>query len=143
LVGTAAVVRRDSSRRMLPDTVFRLIATKPAQYRPEYLSTLINMSSFRPAIRALASGSASSMPGISKARLRQLAVPLPPIDVQAVWAKQMDRMESLIGRLDTAAAKAEAMATALSAEVFGTGSATNEAADLTGEAEAVDRAAAE
>ena len=48
LVGTAAVVNGSPRRRMLPDTVFRLVPAGPASFQPEYLCTLINLASFRP-----------------------------------------------------------------------------------------------
>jgi type I restriction enzyme S subunit len=119
LVGTAAVVTGSPRRRMLPDTVFRLVPAGPASFRPEYLCTLINLASFRPVIRQLASGSAASMPGISKGRLLKLRVPFPPMELQVTFAEQVERLQALGRHLDAAAAKAEAMATGLSAEVFG------------------------
>jgi type I restriction enzyme, S subunit len=118
LVGAAAVVNNTSSRRMLPDTVFRLVPAKPASSSPEYLSTLINFTTFRPMIRQLASGSAASMPGISKGRLKKLRVPLPPLAQQMAFSDNVHRLEALARHLDAAAAKAEAMAASLSAEVF-------------------------
>ncbi len=44
--------------------------------------------------------------------------PLPPIDLQTVFAEQVHRIEALAHYLDAAAAKAEAMASSLSSEVF-------------------------
>ncbi len=119
LVGTAAVVTGSPRRRMLPDTVFRLVPAGPASFRPEYLCTLINLASFRPVIRQLASGSAASMPGISKGRLLKLRVPIPPMVLQVTFAERVERLQALGRHLDGAAAKAEAMAAGLSAEVFG------------------------
>lgn len=119
LVGTAAVVSSSPRRRMLPDTVFRLAPIMSAPFEPHYLCNLINALSFRPMIRRIASGSAGSMPGISKARLARLEIPLPPLPLQTAFAAQVHRLESLARALDAAAAKADAMAAALSAEVFG------------------------
>ena len=119
LVGTAAVVSGAPRRRMLPDTVFRLVPAGPDSFQPEYLCTLINLASFRPVIRQLASGSAASMPGISKGRLLKLKVQVPPMTLQVIFAEQVQRLESLARHLDAAAAKAGAMAVGLSAEVFG------------------------
>jgi type I restriction enzyme S subunit len=119
LVGTAAVVNASASRRMIPDTVFRLVPATPNSFTPEYLCTLINLPTFRPAIRQLASGSAASMPGISKGRLQKLRVPLPTMTLQGAFAEQVHRLEAIARHLDAAAVKAEAMAAGLSAEVFG------------------------
>jgi type I restriction enzyme S subunit len=118
LVGTAAVADSRGRKRMLPDTIFRLVPRKPPCFVPRYVSTLINMHSFRPAIRQLASGSASSMPGISKGRLSTLEIPVPHLPVQTAFAAQAQRIEVTARALDAAVDKAETMAAALSAEVF-------------------------
>ncbi|WP_215763843.1 restriction endonuclease subunit S [Gluconobacter sp. P1D12_c] len=119
LVGTAAVADGSGRNRMLPDTIFRLVPSDPARFLPRYVSTLINLPCFRPAIRQLASGSASSMPGISKGRLSALEIPLPDLPLQTAFTEQAQRLEATARRLDVAAAKAQAMAAGLSAEVFG------------------------
>ena len=119
LVGTAVVVNGSPRRLMIPDTVFRLVPANPNSFRPEYLSTLINLATFRPIIRQLASGSAASMPGISKGRLLKLTVPLPAVQLQLAFAEHVQSLEALAGKLDATAGKAEAMAAGLSAEVFG------------------------
>jgi type I restriction enzyme, S subunit len=103
---------------MIPDTAFRLVPAVPASFSPEYLCTLINLATFRPMIRQLASGSAASMPGISKGRLQKLRVALPPLAPQIAFTEQVQRLETLARHLDAAATKAEAMAAGLSAEVF-------------------------
>jgi type I restriction enzyme, S subunit len=70
-------------------------------------------------IRQLASGSASSMPGISKGRLKKPRIPLAPLARQTAFAHQVQRIEAVARNLDVTSAAAEAMAAALSAEVFG------------------------
>lgn len=120
LVGTAAVADGSGRKRMLPDTIFRLVPSDPVRFLPRYVSTLVNLTSFRPTIRQLASGSASSMPGISKGRLSALEMPLPDLPLQTAFAEQAQRLEVTARALDVAAVKAEAMAIALSAQVFGT-----------------------
>ncbi len=123
LVGTATVADDSGRKRMLPDTIFRLVSSNPARFVRQYVSALINLPSFRPAIRQLASGSASSMPGISKGRLSALEIPVPDFPLQTAFAEQAQRLESLARALDTACAKAEAISAALSAEMFGQGQA--------------------
>ena len=51
--------------------------------------------------------------------LRGLEMICPPLGLQIAFAEQVHRLESLAHQLDAAAAKAEAMAAGLSAEVFG------------------------
>jgi type I restriction enzyme S subunit len=118
LVGTSTVVNNSPRGRMLPDTIFRLVPAEPAGFNAQYFAKLINFNTFRPIIRQLASGSAASMPGISKSRLRKLKIPLPPLALQTDFAEQVERIEALARNLNAAAAKAEATVAALSAEVF-------------------------
>jgi len=56
---------------------------------------------------------------INKTQLGQLPVWVPPLYLQTAFAEQASRLDSLARHLDAAAAKAEAMAAGLSAEVFG------------------------
>jgi len=42
----------------------------------------------------------------------------PPLDLQTTFAEQVHRLEAVARHLDAAAAKADAMAAGLSAEVF-------------------------
>ena len=45
----------------------------------------------RKEISCLASGSSGSMPNISKARLRTLKIPLPPLDLQNKYSEISDK----------------------------------------------------
>lgn len=56
---------------------------------------------------------------INKTQLGQLPVWVPPLHLQTAFAEQASRLDTLARHLDAAAAKAEAMAAGLSAEVFG------------------------
>jgi len=56
---------------------------------------------------------------INKTQLGQLPVWVPPLHLQAAFAEQVQHLDSLARALDAAAAKAQAMAAGLSAEVFG------------------------
>lgn len=79
-VGMTAIVRETPRNLMLPDLIFRLLPKDCI--RAEYLHQLINHTQYRPVISGLASGTAGSMPNISKQRLLALEIPLPPIDRQ-------------------------------------------------------------
>lgn len=56
---------------------------------------------------------------INKTQLGQLPVWVPPRPLQTNFAERANRLEALARQLESAAAKADAMAAALSAEVFG------------------------
>ena len=79
-VGMTAIVRETPRNLMLPDLIFRLLPKDCI--RAEYLHQLINHSQYRPVISGLASGTAGSMPNISKQRLFALEIPLPPVEMQ-------------------------------------------------------------
>lgn len=63
--------------------------------------------------------SQSGQPLISAGRLASVPILVPPLALQTAFAEQVQRIEAIGRGLDTAAAKAEALAASLSAEVFG------------------------
>lgn len=94
------------------------------QFRPNidrvnasFICALMN----QPGMLALCAGQilGQTRARISMGRLREVVVPVPPLYLQTAFAGQANHLESLARHLDDAAAKAEAMAAALSAEVFG------------------------
>lgn len=76
---------------------------------------------FDPSVRAQARGKANGqiMEGWNMGIVRSMRLRLPPLPLQTAFAEQAQRLDSLARHLDAAAAKAEAMAAGLSAEVFG------------------------
>jgi len=82
-VGMSVLVKETPPKLMIPDLIFRLVP-KP-NIRPQYLHQLINHTQFRSTISGLASGSAGSMPNISKQKLLELEIPLPPLPTQIAF----------------------------------------------------------
>jgi type I restriction enzyme S subunit len=109
---------------------------------PVYLWAFMNTSFMKARLFATARG-AIGQSNINSKELRAFRVAKPPLEVQHTFAERVRRIGALTTDLQAAVNKAQAIAAALSAEVFGTKPARNEAADLTGIAEAVDRAAAD
>ena len=93
LVGKCAYVRETPPRLMLPDLIFRFETNE--RIDKVYLANLINHDGSRAAIQRLASGSAGSMPNISKARLLGLMIPLPPIALQREFAAFVEKVDKL------------------------------------------------
>ena len=97
LVGASAFVHKTRSKLLLPDLIFRLKVK--SQVNPVYLWQALSQSSMRKEISRLASGSAGSMPNISKAKLRILKVSLPPLNRQKkynqILQKYWQQQESL------------------------------------------------
>lgn len=97
LVGMCAYVFDTPNRLMMPDLVFRLNTTN--QCNKVFLWKLINHELFRGCIQNIATGSAKSMSNISKERLFQLEIILPPIEIQehfATFVKQVEKSKSAV-----------------------------------------------
>lgn len=91
LVGMCAYVYKTPHKLMMPDIIFRLNTTRACNKL--FLWKLINHDLFRKQIRALATGSASSMSNISKERLLSLEIILPPLENQMVFASFVEQVD--------------------------------------------------
>ncbi len=97
LVGMCAYVTKTPPNLMLPDLIFRLETND--RIDKLYLANLINFDTFRASVRSLASGSAASMPNISKARLLGLKIMLPPLALQrefAAFVAEIDKSKAAL-----------------------------------------------
>ena len=117
LVGMCAYVYDTPSRLMMPDLIFRLNTTN--RCNKVFLWKLINHNLFRDCIRAISTGSAKSMSNISKERLLNLEIILPPAELQeqfAVFVALIDKSKLAIQKsLD----KLEILKKALMQKYFG------------------------
>ena len=91
LVGACAYVMNTQPCLMLPDTIFRF-NTKDS-INKVFLWKLFNDYKFKKIVQNLASGSAGSMPNISKGKLMALEIPLPPLDLQIQFAAIIEKTE--------------------------------------------------
>ncbi len=86
LVGSSVYVW-DSRRRLhMSDLFFRLVP-KEGLVDPIFLQAQISISSRRRKISEMSGGAAGSMPNVSKARLRELQILVPPIGAQVRFAQ--------------------------------------------------------
>ncbi len=92
LVGACAYVFSTEKRLMLPDTIFRL-NYDITKCNPIYLWFLLKHVGFTKRIKLLATGTAGSMPNISKAKLNKLNIPLPPLKLQSQFAEQIKKIK--------------------------------------------------
>lgn len=100
LVGMSAFVYNTEPNLMMPDLIFRLNTNE--NINKIYLWKLINHSLFRENIKSLSNGSSKSMSNISKQRLMQLNIPIPPIDLQnqfADFVKQIDKLKFITQKI--------------------------------------------
>lgn len=96
LVGSTARVIDVRRGLLIPDLIFRL-QLRREQVEPSYLQTLLMHRRKRDQVQDLSSGSASSMPNISKARLRGLPIELPPMESQLRFSERVGRVEAARG----------------------------------------------
>ncbi len=93
LVGACAYVYDSSPYLMISDTIFR-INYLSQRFNGIYASYLFNSPNYRKTIQKLATGSAGSMPNISKEKLKKLRIPLPSIFLQTQFAQIVENIEA-------------------------------------------------
>ncbi|MBF6134774.1 restriction endonuclease subunit S [Nocardia otitidiscaviarum] len=93
LVAACVFVRDTPSRLLMPDLIFRFRFKSGAEVVPLYIHQLLVNPEKRRKVQELAGGSAASMSNISKARLVNLPIELPPLDLQREFAKRIDALE--------------------------------------------------
>ena len=98
LVGMSAYVYDTLPNLMLPDLIFRLNTTK--ECNKIFLWKLINHKMFRKNITQISNGSAKSMSNISKERLMDLEIILPPIELQNKFADFIEKIEKQRKQID-------------------------------------------
>lgn len=118
LVGASAYVWSTEGRQLLPDLIFRPRIVDPDALDPIYLWKLLTSESKRRVLSRLATGSANSMPNISKERLRTLPIELPPHALQVRFASHVRHSRSLELQQAAALDRAEHVFRALLARVF-------------------------
>jgi len=88
---------------------------------PPVLGVMLQLNSVRQALIKNAKH-AINQSSINQGDVTGITVVAPPIQLQSVFAEHIQRIDAVARHLDAAAAKAEAMAAGLSAEVFGASS---------------------
>ena len=99
LVGLAAVAEeRPAARLIYPDLLIKLEADQ-TQIMPRYLAYALRSASARKQIKARALGSSQTMVKISGERLREIRLPVPSRDKQAVIVSRLDAAHELVRTL--------------------------------------------
>jgi len=89
LVAACAFVFDTRPKLMLSDLIFRFRLKPSAKINPVFLWGLLTVSNKRKQVQTLASGSAGSMPNISKGRLMTLPIEVPPLELQKEFAERV------------------------------------------------------
>ena len=93
LVAAVAYVHKVRPKLMLSDLIFRLRLKSGIEMTPAFLWQLLIQPKQRQVIQRFASGSAGSMPNISKAKLKTQQLIKPPIDLQHRFATIVESVE--------------------------------------------------
>ena len=118
LVGTPAYVWKTGGRILLPDLIFRLRLRPEAGVHPLYLWALLRAPGMRKGLQLLASGTAASMPNISKERMRTLRVMVPAAKLQEAFAQRVAALHAVAQQQDAALKHGKATFEALLARAF-------------------------
>lgn len=95
LVAACAIVEHCPPNLMLSDLLFRLKIRPCAPFIVGFLQSLLTWPSQRRAVQGLAGGSAGSMPNISKARLGDLKIIAPPLQLQKRFAERLQLINDI------------------------------------------------
>lgn len=95
LVAASAFVFGTRPKLMLSDLLFRFRLKPGTAINPIFLWGLLNVPSKRRQVQALASGSAGSMPNISKGRLMTLLIEMPPLSLQKKFAQRVTEIRQI------------------------------------------------
>lgn len=95
LVAACALVFATRPKLMFSDLIFRFRLKPGAELNTVYLWGLMTVPSKRRQVQALASGSAGSMPNISKGRLLTLPIEVPPLQLQEEFAARVSDIRAM------------------------------------------------
>ncbi|WP_434728563.1 restriction endonuclease subunit S [Pseudomonas soli] len=118
LVAACAYVFNTREKLLMPDLIFRFAFKEDAEINPIFIWKLLTCDSQRKAIQSLAAGAAGSMPNISKANLKAVRLPTPPILLQNEFATIVEKVEALKSRYQESLTDLEALYGALSQQAF-------------------------
>ena len=95
LVAACALVKETPPHLMMSDLIFRLCLHPDSKIDSCFLHQLLIYPSKRREIQKLAGGSASSMPNISKSKLQDVLIEIPPLPLQREFAARIAAVENL------------------------------------------------
>ncbi len=117
LVGATCIVDKDYEYLFLPDKIWRL-DLKLDMASNWYLRFLLTHEGFRENLRKVATGTSGSMLNISKAKLKQLKIPLPPVTLQNQFAERIKSIEAQKQQAQASLEKSEALFNSLLQRAF-------------------------
>lgn len=118
LVAASAYVFHTRPKLLMPDLIFRFALKDKKEVNPLYLWKLLTSNSQRRKIQSLAGGAAGSMPNISKTNLKQVLLPIPPIEIQNQFAALVEKVQGIKTRYQQSLTELENLYGALSQKAF-------------------------
>ncbi|MDE1671264.1 restriction endonuclease subunit S [Nocardia gipuzkoensis] len=118
LVAACAYVRETPPNLMIPDLIFRFRFLPSAPVEPQYIQRLLTNRRKRSKVQELAGGSAASMSNISKARLLELPIEVPPIELQKEFIQRIDRIDSMKGQQSVQLAELDTLFASIQSRAF-------------------------
>lgn len=118
LVAACAYVFGTRPKLLMPDLIFRFQFKSDALVNPIFMWKLLTNDSQRKAIQSLASGAAGSMPNISKANLKTVRLPIPPLHLQNHFSTVVEKVEGLKSHIQQSLFDLEALYGTLSQQAF-------------------------
>lgn len=118
LVAATALVFDTKPKLMLSDLIFRLKLKDSSAVIPEYLWALLANSGKRKQVQSLAGGSSGSMPNISKSKLMEQLIEVPPMALQKKYADILHINRNARNKLEAASQKSDILFTSLLQRAF-------------------------
>ena len=118
LVGAVAYVWDVGAPRMLPDKLWRFVWSQPQAIDPLFMLYLAKSKYFRDQLIQRASGSSGSMKNIGKAKMMEIPIPYPPLELQKRFASIVRHTRTVLNRAKTATTEAETLFQSLQHRAF-------------------------
>lgn len=119
LVGASVLIRDEIENYTIPDRIWKVKWKSKDSQTLNYFWQCINHNSFRNEISKIATGTSGSMKNMSKKKMFNMNVILPPIELQKEFDEICEKIESQKKELYESLKKSEALFSSLVQEVFG------------------------
>ena len=98
LVGASAYIHTDHPNLFLSDKLWQFEPRDEVEFSMRWLGFLLSSPAYRKRMADVATGSSHSMKNISQENVRQMVLPVPPLDEQCRIAQLLSEWESAIGK---------------------------------------------
>lgn len=93
LVGACGIATNDHDNLFLPDKIWNLELSETAPCNKEWLNNALNSGVARSRVRDASTGTSNSMRNISQSNFCEIALVIPPIEIQRVQTNAIDSLQ--------------------------------------------------